>query len=127
MAQQRSHNSELQNEHNTFIQIGANKYPEYPSNSTNEAYYQLGKCVGPEMCIYHRWYRTAKYIIGIDLEKVPGAGFTGISTKSGSQLTVNFRDCEYDHLAGSIPSKVYVCLHYDCIINIRDNGIEILD
>eukprot|EP00972_Heterocapsa_arctica_P037073 5457852-Heterocapsa_arctica.AAC.1 len=82
MSRQTRPNSELSNEHSVWIQIGSQNFPEYELKSTNEAYYQLGKCVGPEMCIYHKWYRTAKYIIGIDTERVPGAGFTGLNTKA---------------------------------------------
>ena len=71
-----------------------------------------------------RWYRTSKYIIGIDLEKVPGAGFTGTNTKAGDLITLNFKDCEFT--GGTIPDKCFVCFNYDAILQISDNGVLVL-
>ena len=64
--------------------------------------------------MFRRLYRTRKYIIGLDLEKVSGAGFIGMSTESGDLMTLNFRDCNVEGLGGSTPSRVYCALNYDC-------------
>ena len=77
--------------------------------------------------MFGRWYRTRKYTIGLDLEKVSGAGFIGMSTKSGDLMTHNFRDCGVADLAGSVPQRVFCALNYDCVLNIQDSGIQILD
>ena len=73
----------LGSEHQYWIQIGSQKWPEYPVLSTSESYYQLQKTVGSRMNIFQRWYRANKYIIGLDTEKISGAGFTGLNTKAG--------------------------------------------
>eukprot|EP00972_Heterocapsa_arctica_P080139 11812565-Heterocapsa_arctica.AAC.1 len=88
-----------------WLQVGSQKYPEYPINSCSEALYHLRKAVGDHMYIYNRWFRTSKYIIGIDTEKISGAGFTGLNTKSGDLLTRNYRDCDFNGLSTSVPSK----------------------
>ena len=72
-----------------------------------------------------RWYRTSKYVIGIELEKVNGAGFTGISTKAGDLITLQFKDCEFT--GGTIPDKAYVCLAYDALIKISDGGLLVYE
>ena len=77
--------------------------------------------------MHSSWYRNRKYIIGLDLEKISGAGFTGISTKSGDLLTVNFKDCDALGAADSVPSRVFCALNYDCVLNIQDSGIQLLD
>eukprot|EP00972_Heterocapsa_arctica_P056872 8393797-Heterocapsa_arctica.AAC.1 len=93
-----------------------------------ESYYHLRKAVGDDMFISSRWYRTQKNICGLSTEKVPGAGFTGLNTKNCELLTINFRDCEFDvGNAYSIPTKMFVALQYDAILNIRDSGVEILE
>eukprot|EP00972_Heterocapsa_arctica_P065754 9705807-Heterocapsa_arctica.AAC.1 len=84
--------SALADEHQVWLQIGAQKFPEYPINSCSEAYYHLGKVVGDNMFVYNRWYRTSKNILGFSTERQAGAGFTGINTKNGDLLTVNFRN-----------------------------------
>ena len=50
--------------------------------------------------------------------------FTGVNTKAGDLITLNFK---IDHANGSEINGVYMLLHYDAIINIRDNGIEYFD
>ena len=118
---------QIDDEHQYWIQIGSKIVPEYPVKSLAESLSQLRKTVGGSFQMYGRWYRTSKYIIGLDLEKVSGAGFTGMSTKAGDLLTLNFRDCEVPGLAGSVPSRVFCALNYDCVLNIKDSGVEIMD
>ena len=77
--------------------------------------------------MHSSWYRSRKYIIGLDLEKISGAGFTGLSTKAGDLLTINFRDCDATGQADSVPSRVFCALNYDCVLNIQDYGIQLLD
>ena len=114
-------------EHQVWLQIGSQQIPEYPINSVAEAYYQLKKAVGKSFHIFGRWFRCRRYIIGLDCEKISGAGFTGINTKAGDLLTVNFRHCDASGIANIVPHRVYCALHYDCVMNISDNGIQVLD
>ena len=77
--------------------------------------------------MHSSWYRSRKYIIGLDLEKISGAGFTGLSTKAGDLLTLNFKDCDADGQADSVPASVFCALNYDCVLNISDGGVTLLD
>ena len=74
--------------------------------------------------MFGRWYRTRKYTIGLDLETVSGAGFTGMSTKAGDLMTLYSRDCEVDGLGGSTPQRVLRALK---VLNVQDSGIQVLD
>ena len=114
-------------EHQYWVQIGSKLIPEYPVNSLSESLSQLRKTVGNNFQMFGRWYRTTKYIIGLDLEKVSGAGFTGISTKAGDLMTLNFRDCDLDGVPNSTPSRVFCALNYDVVLNIKDSGIDFMD
>ena len=82
-----------QGQNSVWLQVGSELYPEYPIRDSTEAYYQLSQTVKNPMHIYSRWYHTCKYIIGMDMEKIRLAGFTGLNTKAGDMLTVNFRGC----------------------------------
>ena len=81
-------------EHEWQVQIGSRLFPEYSCRSVSETYYQLMKCLGILNSNFHsvnidsRDYRHLKYIIGLDLERVLGAGFTGINTKAGDLMTI---------------------------------------
>lgn len=63
------------------IQIGSKLYPEFCCRSNSEAMYQLLQCLGILSSSFHsiditgRDYRRLKFIIGLDLERVLGAGF----------------------------------------------------
>ena len=63
------------------------------------------------------------------MEKISGAGFSGMNTKAGDLITVNFKDCRESAVnsATTIPSRMYAVLHYDAVLNIRDSGVELLD
>ena len=122
-----------QGQHSVWLQVGSKLYPEYPIRDSTEAYYQLSQTVKNPMHIYSRWYHTCKYIIGMDMEKIRLAGFTGQNTKAGEMLTVNFRNCYTYAPDGttistfSIPTRVFCALHYDAVLNIRDSGVELLE
>ena len=84
--------------------------------------------MGHPLHIYGRWYRSHRYIIGLDLEKISGAGFTGLSTRAGDQLTLNFKGCDAaGYSVSSVPTKMYCALHYDRVLNIGDAGIQCSD
>ena len=61
------------------------------------------------------------------MEKISGAGFTVMNTKAGDLLSINFRDCNVDGSPNSIPQRVFCALHYDAAVNIRSEGVELLD
>ena len=77
--------------------------------------------------MHSSWYRPRKYIIGLDLEKISGAGFTGMSTKASGLLTINFRGCDALGSADSVPTRVFCALNYDCVLNTQDPGVALLD
>ena len=112
------------------LQIGSKLYPEYPIWSTQESFYQLRKCLGVHASSFHSIdvspieYKSTKYIVGIDTEKVLSAGFTGLNTKAGDLMTVKFNKMPTDNTA---PDKMYIILHADIVMNIRDTGVEIFE
>ena len=116
----------IASEYSYQVQIGAKSVPEYPVHSLAESYSQLKKTVGRSFKMHSSWYRSRKYIIGLDLEKISGAGFTGLSTKAGDLLTINFRDCDAAGSTDSVPSRVFCALNYDCVLNIQSEGIQML-
>ena len=58
----------IANEHSYQVQIGSKPIPGYPVNSLAESYSQLKKTVGQSFKMHSSWYRSRKYIIGLDLE-----------------------------------------------------------
>ena len=117
----------IANEHSYQVQIGSKLIPEYLVNSLSGSYSQLKKTVGRSFKMHSSWYRSRKCIIGLDLEKTSGAGFICISAKAGDLFTINFRGCVATGAADGVPSRVFCGLNYDCVLNIQDSGIQLLD
>ena len=113
------------------MQIGSKKFHETEIKSHTEAYYQLKKCLGIQSSPVHSLdisaieYRHSKFIIGIDTEKNLGSGFTGISTRAGDLMTIKFNHRDTD--ATKFATQVYITLHTDNILEIRDNGVSVYD
>ena len=67
-------------------------------------------------------YNRSNFFTGIDTEKVLQAGYTGLNTRNGSLLTLEMKD------TGAVePSKVFITMVADVIVNIKDNGCGIFD
>ena len=115
------------NEHSYQVQIGSKLIPECPVNSLSGSYSQLKKTVGRAFKMHSSWYRSRKYIIGLDLGETSGAGFIGMSTKAGDLPNLNFKECDVDGAADSVPHRVFCALNYDCVFNVQDSGIQLLD
>ena len=113
------------------LQIGGKRFPEYPLRSRAETYSALRKCMGIQQSSFHSIdinpyeYRSHKFVIGIDTEKVLQASFSGENIKSGSLLTVMMKVIGDD--SADYPTGIYVVMHCDNIMNIRDTGVEVLD
>ena len=114
------------------IQIGSKLYPEYPIRSVQEAFTQLAKCLGINNSAFHgvdiiaAEYRSHKFIIGIDTEKILEAGFTGINTKAGDLMVIKVKQAS-GISQENLCNKMYITLHSDQILNIKDNGVEVFD
>jgi hypothetical protein len=119
------------------LQIGSKLFPEYPIRSHNEAYYQLKKTLGVQASAVHNFdisaleYRSNKFVIGTDCEKVLDAGFTGINTRAGDLLTVRLKYADKGQLENGIytnlADRLHIVLHSDQIMEIRDTGVAVYD
>ena len=113
------------------MQVGSRLYPEYPIRSQQEAFYQTTKTLGLASSAWHsiditppEW-NSCKFVYGLDTEKVTEAGFTGLNTKAGDLIYLKLQ--QYQVPAEALCNGMYVILHADQILNIRDTGCEVFD
>jgi len=107
------------------ITIGSEKYPIFNCESVQESFYRLRLCEQTHggrdaFGITPNQYFTDKFIIGQSLEKASGSAHTGTNTRSGSQMTLNFKNLE-----GA--STIHVILKYEQIVNLSGAGTQVLD
>ena len=72
-------------------------------------------------------YRTSKFVIGIDTEKITEAGWTGLNTRAGDLLTVNFKLLDTNGADERKPDRMHVVLHADLIMQVHQFGISVLN
>ena len=113
------------------LQIGGKKFPEYLLSSLSETFSALRICMGIQQSSFHSVdidpyeYRPHKFSVGIDTEKVLQASFSGENIKNGSLLTLMMKNAGTN--SANYPTNITVVMHADCILNIRDTGVEVLD
>jgi hypothetical protein len=109
------------------VTVGADRYPEFDVSSVQESWYRLGLAqlmhTGKDsFSISPYQFRTDKFIGSMNFEKALGqAGHSGVNTRSGSQLTLNFRGLPSDI------HTIHAILHYEIAVNVSAAGIEVLD
>ena len=67
------------------------------------------------------------FIIGIDCEKVLDAAWAVENCKAGSLLTIKRKGANGSIDTAVMPSKMYITLHSDNILEIRDSGATVFD
>ena len=115
------------------VQIGSKLFPEYPMRSVSEQFGQLKKALGVHHSAFHslditpEQYRSYKWIAAIDTEKVLEAAFTGLNTKAGDLMTIKLKPADAANMGNNSPKKMFVTLHSDQIMEIRESGVVIHD
>ena len=116
------------------LQIGSKMFPEYPCGSIAETFYQLKKALGIAGSAYHslsltsELYRNDHFIIGVDTEKILEAGFTGLNTRAGDLMMVRIKP--QNGSQANMPlwaTSMFIMLHTDQILEIRDTGCQVFD
>jgi hypothetical protein len=75
-------------------------------------------------------YRNDKFIIGVDTEKILEAGFTGLNTRAGDLMIVRIKPqngSTADFNDNKWATSMFIMLHADQILEIRDTGCQVFD
>jgi hypothetical protein len=112
--------------------VGSKCFPDFAMSSLQEQFYQLRKCMGTESSNFHslditpKQYRNHTHIVAFDTEKNLGSAFTGLNIKQGSLINLKIKPVG-NAASATMADTVYVCLHFDSILSIRDSGVEIFE
>jgi hypothetical protein len=109
------------------ITVGSDRYPQFDCDSVGESFHRLRVAQlihqgSDSFSISSSQYRSNRFIGAMNLEKAPGAAsHTGINTRSGSQLSLNFKNL------GASVRQIHVVMHYEVVCNVSASGVDILD
>ena len=115
------------------IQVGAKCFPVQPISSTAEFFEHLRKITGchnqdfKNLTISRSMYESGSFIIGMSMERVPGANaHSGLNSRSGDLVRIS--------LTGLAPltdvrycDAAYITLWSDQILMISEQGASVLD
>ena len=115
------------------VQVGSRLYPEMPCRSVTESFKFLKQIMHyPDwhqhsMDIRDFQFRSDKHIMCFDFQKVAESGYTGVNTKAGDLMVFKLRPAPGSTITGNIADSLYITLVADCILNIKDTGVEVFD
>ena len=88
----------------------------------------MAKALGVHASTFHSssphidQYASTHFIIGVVCEQALNCSWTGLNTKAGDMITVQVKSANRTIDAAKRPTKIYITLHSDNILEIRDSG-----
>ena len=114
------------------VQIGSLKWPESPATSMPETFSLLRQATSiydestRTLNISAQTYAANGFVIGVPLQNVPGAAFSGQNTRAGDLLSVRCKGLSVDNTINA-PGRIYVTMLSEQLIEIREGSASVLD
>jgi hypothetical protein len=107
------------------VALGNKLFPELPCKSVANFFEHLRKAVdvhdtsSKSLSMRPQQYLSNQFIAAFSMEKVPGAGFSGLNTRSGDAIRLELKGL----MAGYSP-RFFVNICSDNIVEIRESGVS---
>ena len=114
------------------VQLGSLRFPETPCTSIPEAFSLLRQATAvydqslQTLNISSQSYAANSFVIGVPMQTVPGAAFSGLSTRSGDLISVRCKGMATNNSINAA-EKVFVTMLSEQIIEIREGSVAVLD
>jgi hypothetical protein len=126
---------------NAIMSVGSKRYPEKPCDSLSWFAENLKKTLAiwnselRTMSISAQEYASDSFIMGFSTERVPGAAFTGLNTRAGDLVRLEFNKLpnvatvfNWNNPAVHLAvDRIWVTLCADVILEIREGGVSVFD
>jgi hypothetical protein len=118
------------------LQIGSKLIPDYPIQSSSEAWYFLRKAFNLNTVfnnhvhsfnIKGKEYLDHKFVMVFDTEKIDGhvASFTGMNVKNGEQITLKMQ--MQTTVLGANPEDCHIVLEAEQVLEIKGSYVRVAD
>ena len=111
---------------------GSLKYPESSCTSIPETFSLLRQATSiydesiRTLNISSQTYAANSFVIGVPMQTVPGAAFSGLNTRAGDLIFVRCKGMAVDNTINAA-GRVYVTLISEQICEIREGSVAVLD
>ena len=109
--------------------IGNQVIPSQEIQGVREAYVHLMHCADNPLLVRSEDYKTQAFMFGFNLQKLESAAYTGLNSKNNSNLVVKIRPLDGSTLYSSdfMPTRMYIHMVHECILEIRSNSVTFYD
>ena len=76
-------------------------------------------------CITEETFRGNKFVVGIPTSVIPGQPFSGVSSRSGDQLTCSFKNLTT--VAERRAVRAHITIVAETILELREGGATVLE
>ena len=110
----------------SFLTIGARKFPDFPNKGASEHYWRLMTALGVALSLPHsinidrESYEVNSFLMGMELEKAPMVAASGENTTGGQEIAVHVKGLNN---GTDVPRRAFVILHHEVILDIMAGGV----
>ena len=109
--------------------VGNQVIPSQEIQGVREAYVHLMHCADNPLLVRSEGFKTQAFMLGFNLQKLESANYTGMNLKNNSNMVVKIKQLDGTTLYTSefMPTRIYVMLIHECILEIRSNSVTFYD
>ena len=109
--------------------IGNQVIPSQEIQGVREAYVHLMHCADNPLLVRSEDYKTQAFMFGFNLQKLESANYTGMNLKNNSNMVVKIKPLDGTTLYTSefMPTRMYIHMVYETILEIRSNSVTFYD
>ena len=113
----------------SFLTIGARKFPDFPNKGASEHYWRLMTSLGVALSLPHsinidrESYELNSFLMGVELEKAPQVAASGENTTGGQEIAIHVKGLnDLTDVAAEV-RRAFVILHHEVILDIMAGGV----
>ena len=109
--------------------IGNQVIPSQETQGVREAYVHLMHCADNPLLVRSEDYKTQAFMFGFNLQKIESASYSGLDLKNSSIAVIRIRPLDGSTLYTSkyMPTRMYIHMVHDCILETRSNSVTFYD
>ena len=109
--------------------IGNQVIPSQEIQGVREAYVHLMHCADNPLLVRSEDYKSQAFMSGFNLQKLESAAYTGLNLKNNSNAVIKIKPLDGTTLYSSsfMPTRMYIHMVHECILEIRTNSVTFYD
>ena len=114
-----------------YLQLGTKRMPDHAVTGVSESWHRLQNALGIGQSLAHTSsisqsaYRSNKFMLAQDTEKLPMLMASGENLSTGQTIFLKVKNCGSSDT--TVPRRVTICMHFEKIISVQDTITEVFE